>query len=238
MHERCRAQNKGDPRSGRPSVPVYPTQQSEFQALTEYPVYTTKVNHSRMSLRLAWLACAAGMLTGMAGCGKGTSDGKASPDPGSPAHSAASNARRTNAGPIDVCGVITPDVAAAVLGPLPAQPPAKTDNAGFGIYACMYIGPKRSGEGAQTIFSRLTVSAGSGKDATDLLQADADKQHATLDLPGVGDAAKRSTDGSFVWAKQGERNCTAQIHNGLPAALTADQAAAQLGGLCQKVLAK
>ncbi len=87
------------------------------------------------------------------------------------------------------------------------------------------------------MFSRLTVFTGSGKDAGDMLQMDADKQHATADLSGVGDSAKRNTTGDFVWAKKGSRYCTAQISNGLPASLTADQAVTKLGELCQKVLA-
>jgi hypothetical protein len=80
------------------------------------------------------------------------------------------------AGPIVVCGVVTPKEAAAILGPLPTQPPSKTDNAGFGIYTCMYLGPAVSGQGAQTILTRLTVQAGSGRDVPDLMQADADKR--------------------------------------------------------------
>jgi hypothetical protein len=88
------------------------------------------------------------------------------------------------------------------------------------------------------VFSRLTVSTGSGKDAADMFQADADKQHATSDISGIGDSAKRSAAGSFVWAKKGDRYCTAQISNGLPPSLSADQAASKLGELCQKVLAR
>jgi hypothetical protein len=141
------------------------------------------------------------------------------------------------AGPIDVCKIVTPAEAAAVLGPLPQQPPAATDNAGFGMYTCMYIGPAVSGQGAQTKFLRLTVEAGSSKDAADMTQTDADKRKATTALSGVGDAAKRNAAGTFVWAKKGAAYCTAEIANGLPKAQTADSVAAKLGALCQKVLA-
>jgi len=72
------------------------------------------------------------------------------------------------AGPLDVCAIVTPTEAAAILGPLPMQPPSKTDNAGFGMYTCVYLGPAVSGEGAQKRFTRLTVQAGSGKDVPDL----------------------------------------------------------------------
>lgn len=147
-------------------------------------------------------------------------------------------ATQASAGRVDVCGIITPQVAASVLGPLPQQPPSKTDSAGFGIYDCMYVGPRLSGQGAQTVFLRLTISTGVGKDAADMLQADADKQKAASDLSGVGDSAKRNAAGSFVWAKKGNRYCTAEIANGLPTSLSADQAATKLGDLCQKVLAK
>jgi hypothetical protein len=156
--------------------------------------------------------------------------------PGGEAQSQPADAARTAAGPIDVCSIVTATDAEAVLGPLPMQPPAKTDNVGFGIRACLYVGPALSGQGAQTVFARLTVQAGSGKDAPDLMQMDADKRKATIDLPGVGDAAKRNAAGSFVWARQGGVLCTAEISNGLPAALTADSAASQLGALCRKVL--
>jgi hypothetical protein len=118
------------------------------------------------------------------------------------------------AGPIVVCGVVTPKEAAAILGPLPTQPPSKTDNAGFGIYTCMYLGPAVSGQGAQTILTRLTVQAGSGRDVPDLMQADADKRKATIDRRGVGDVAKRSANGAFVWSKKGDVYCTAEISNG------------------------
>jgi hypothetical protein len=142
------------------------------------------------------------------------------------------------AGSLDVCGIVNANDATTILGqPLMMKLPAITDNAGFGIYMCMYIGPARSGEGAQTKLSRLTVQAGSGKDVPDLMQADADKRKATIALSGVGDAAKRNADGSFVWAKQGSVYCTAEISNGLRKGLTADAAATQLGGLCKRVLA-
>ena len=137
---------------------------------------------------------------------------------------------------IDVCGIVTTAKAKAVLGDLPAQPPVKTDHVGFGVDSCMYIGPKLSGAGAQTIFSRLTVQTGTGKDGPDMLQADADKRKATLALPGVGDAAKRNQAGNFVWAKQGAVACTAEIANGLPKGVSADAAATALGGLCRDVL--
>jgi hypothetical protein len=80
---------------------------------------------------------------------------------------------------IDVCGIVTPAKAKAALGDLGAQPPAKTDHVGFGVDSCMYLGPTISGAGAQTIFSRLTVQAGTGKDGPDMLQADVDKRNAT-----------------------------------------------------------
>jgi len=138
---------------------------------------------------------------------------------------------------IDVCGIVTPAKAKGVLGTLPAQPPAATGHVGFGIDSCLYIGPALSGAGAQTIFSRLTVQAGTGKDAPDMLQMDADKRKATIPLTGVGEAAKRNQAGTFVWAKQGAVVCTAEIANGLPKGLTADSAAAALGGLCRDIFA-
>jgi len=138
---------------------------------------------------------------------------------------------------IDVCGVVTPAKANALMGGLPSQPAVKTDHVGFGVDACMYVGPKLSGAGAQTIFSRLTVQTGMGKDGPDMLQMDADKRKATLPLTGVGDAAKRNEAGTFVWAKQGRIACTAEIANGLPKGLTADSAATALGGLCRDVFA-
>lgn len=137
---------------------------------------------------------------------------------------------------IDVCGIVTSAKAKAVLGDLAPQPPVKTDHVGFGVDSCMYIGPRLSGVGAQTIFSRLTVQTGGGKDGPDMLQMDADKRKATLPLAGVGEAAKRNQDGTFVWAKQGGVACTAEIANGLPKGLTADAAATGLGGLCRDVL--
>ncbi len=136
---------------------------------------------------------------------------------------------------IDVCGIVTPEKAKAVMGDLGPQPPAKTDHAGFGVDVCMYLGPKVSGAGAQTVFSRLTVQTGTGKDGPDMLQADADKRKATLPITGVADAAKRNQAGTFVWAKQGAVVCTAEIAN--PKGLTADAAAAALGGLCRDVFA-
>ncbi len=136
---------------------------------------------------------------------------------------------------IDVCAIVTPARAKAVMGDLGPQPPAKTDHVGFGVDMCMYLGPKVSGAGAQTIFSRLTVQTGTGKDGPDMLEADAAKRKATLPLAGVGDAAKRSQAGTFVWSKQGSVVCTAEIAN--PKGLTADAAAAALGGLCRDVLA-
>lgn len=138
---------------------------------------------------------------------------------------------------IDVCGVVTPAKARAVMGELPSQPPSKTDHVGFGVDTCVYLGPKLSGAGAQTIFSRLTVQTGTGKDGPDMLQADADKRKATLPLAGVGDAAKRNQAGTFVWARQGAVACTAEIANGLPKTLTADSAVTALAGLCRDVFA-
>jgi len=135
---------------------------------------------------------------------------------------------------IDVCGIVTPDKAKAVMGSLASQPPVKTDHVGFGVDSCMYIGPKQSGAGAQTIFSRLTVQTGTGKDGPDMLQMDADKRKATLPLAGAGEA-KRNAAGTFVWAKQGGVACTAEIANGLPNGVTADAAAAALGGLCRDI---
>lgn len=180
------------------------------------------------------LAGSTGLFFGMTGCNKGASTGKAVPETAGTATTKEANA----SGPIDVCGIVTPAEAKALLGPLPMQPPAATDSVGFGIYMCMYIGPKLSGEGAQTVFSRLTVEAGSGKDVPDLLQMDADKRHAVITLSGAGDEAKRNAAGSFVWAKQGALYCTAEIGNGLPPGLTADSAATQLTGLCSKIFAK
>jgi hypothetical protein len=141
------------------------------------------------------------------------------------------------AGPIDVCAIVTPADAAAVLGPLPAQPPSKTDNVGFGMTMCVYVGPAVSGEGAQTRLRRLTVQAGSGKDVPDLTEADVKKHKATAKLANVGDAATRNADGTFVWAKRGDVYCTAEIVNGAPRGQTADDTASKLGSLCRKVLA-
>jgi hypothetical protein len=138
---------------------------------------------------------------------------------------------------IDVCAIVTTAKAKAVLGDLAPQPPVKTDHVGFGVDNCMYIGPKISGAGAQTIFSRLTVQTGTGKDGPDMLQTDADKRKATVSLAGVGEAAKRNQAGTFVWAKQGGVACTAEIANGLPKGLTADSAATALAGLCRDIFA-
>lgn len=138
---------------------------------------------------------------------------------------------------IDVCGIVTPAKAKVVLGDLVAQPPAKTDHVGFGVDSCMYLGPKISGAGAQTTFSRLTVQTGTGKDGPDMLQADVDKRKATLPLAGVGDAAKRNQAGTFVWAMHGGVACTAEIANGLPKGMTGDAAATALGGLCKDLFA-
>jgi len=179
-------------------------------------------------------------LSAAAGCGnqRGTENASRPADAARTPASAASpppDATRAAAGPIDMCGIVTASDAKEVLGPLPMQPPAKTDNAGFGVYLCMYVGPVISGQGAQTVFSRLTVQAGSGKDAPDLLQADAEKRKAAVDFPSVGDAAKRNDAGSFVWARQSGVSCTAEISNGLPAGLTPDIAASRLATLCRKV---
>ena len=141
------------------------------------------------------------------------------------------------AGPIDVCAAVTPVEAASVMGPLPSQPPSKTDNAGFGMSTCIYLGPRVSGQGAQTVMLRLTVQAGASKDAADMTQYYADTHKATTALAGVGESAKRSADGAFVWAKQGSVYCTAEIANGLPKGSTVDATAAKLGGLCKKVFA-
>ena len=138
---------------------------------------------------------------------------------------------------IDVCGIVTQAKAKAVLGTVGPQPPVKTDHVGFGVDSCMYIGPKVSGAGAQTIFSRLTVQTGTGKDGPDMLQADADKRKATLPLSGVGDSAKRNQAGTFVWAKQGSVACTAEIANALANVSNADSAASALAGLCREIFA-
>jgi hypothetical protein len=82
-----------------------------------------------------------GLFFAAAGCGGSTSANNATSRAAAPATmppSGAGSTTATNAaGPIDVCGVVTPSEATAILGPLPAQPPSKTDNAGFGIYTCM-----------------------------------------------------------------------------------------------------
>jgi hypothetical protein len=137
---------------------------------------------------------------------------------------------------IDVCGIVTAAKAAAVLGPLAKQPPSQTDHVGFGVDSCMYLGPAVSGSGAQTVFSRLTVQTGTGKDGPDMLQMDADKRKATMAVTGVGDAARRNQPGTFVWARQGGVVCTAEIANG-PKTLTPDAAATALAGLCRDVFA-
>jgi hypothetical protein len=138
---------------------------------------------------------------------------------------------------IDVCAIVTAAKAKTVLGDLGPQPPVKTDHVGFGVDSCMYLGPRISGAGAQTIFSRLTVQTGTGKDGPDMLQADADKRKATVPLAGVGDAAKRNQAGMFVWAMHGGVACTAEIANGLPKGMTGDAAATALGALCKDVFA-
>ena len=141
------------------------------------------------------------------------------------------------AGPIDICAIVTPADAAALMGPLPQQPPSKTDNGGFGTSMCMYLGPSVGGQGAQTTFLRLTVQAGAGKDAADIFEYNADRRKATIDFPKIGDSAKRNAQGTFVLAKKGATYCSAEIANGLPRGATADSAAARLGALCQKVFA-
>jgi hypothetical protein len=100
----------------------------------------------------------------------------------------------------------------------------------------MYTTPVH-GAGANVSFLRLLVQAGSGKDGPDMLQTEADMRKATLPLAGVGDAAKRSQAGTYIWTRQGSVACTAEISNGLPKGLTADSAATALGGLCRDVLA-
>jgi hypothetical protein len=138
---------------------------------------------------------------------------------------------------VDVCKITTKEDAVAILGSLPPQPPIETDHAGFGIDACMFLGPALSGAGAQTVFSSLHVQVGKGKDASDMLGDDAEKRKATFDLPNVGEAAKRNAQGSFVWARQGDIVCAAEIKNGLPKGLTADSAPTKLGALCRKIFA-
>jgi hypothetical protein len=175
------------------------------------------------------------ILLATSSCGTNkASDTTSSAPPASTSAPAAAPASAP-AAPIDVCAVVTPTDATAVLGHLSPQPPSATDNVGFGTTMCMYLGPALSGQGAQTRFARLTVSAGRGKDATDLMQMDVEKRHATIDLPGVGDRAKRSENGWFVWAQQDGISCTAEIGVGLPPGLTGDSAASQLGRLCGKI---
>ncbi|HWF84513.1 MAG TPA: hypothetical protein VG222_06695 [Vicinamibacterales bacterium] len=178
-----------------------------------------------------------GVVALASACGGGGS--QAAPNAGAKPAAATSTAETATAtaGPIDVCAIVTKDEATALLGSLTMQPPAKTDNAGFGIRDCMYIGPALSGAGAQTHFARLMVQAGRTKDAEDLLQADADRRKATVNLSGVGDAAKRNAEGMFVWATKGGIYCTAEISVGLPPKLTADSAAAGLADLCRKIFA-
>ncbi len=171
-------------------------------------------------------------LTFVTACGSGSSQ----PADVSKASTSTAQAPATAAaGPIDVCAIVTAADAAALLGSLAPQPPAKTDHAGFGVDDCLYIGPALSGEGAQTRFARLTIQAGRSRDASDMLQADADRRKATEAMPGVGESAKRNGDGSFVWATKGGVTCTGEISGGLPPALTADSAAKGLGDLCAKV---
>lgn len=189
-------------------------------------------------MRFVLAACvlSGGALLGL-GCAGGSSAGKPAQDTATVAHPDANGAEAKPAGAIDVCGRVTSNDAAGVVGPLAPQPTVKTESMGFGIYQCMYLGRALSGQGAQTIFARLTVSAGSGKDASDLLQNDADKRHATIDLPGIGDTVRRNEAGTFVWASRGGIYCTAEISH-LPPGLSADSAASQLAALCQKTLSK
>ena len=177
------------------------------------------------------------VMLAAAGCGRTTPSATSTDKPGSAgASSTSTSSPSTATGPVDVCRIVTAADAAALLGPLPQQPPAKTDNVGFGISVCMYVGPALSGQGAQTVLTRLTIQAGRGKNSADMLQDDVDKRRATTTLPGVGDSAKRNDAGSFVWATKGGVTCTAEISNGLPPTLTPDKAAQGLGRLCGKVL--
>lgn len=187
----------------------------------------------------SWMVVTGAVLfAAVAACGTRSADNsRGAASAGSAAAPATAAAQPASAGPIDVCRVVTAADAAGVLGPLPPQPPASTDNVGFGVRSCMYVGPKLSGQGAQTVFTRLTVQAGSGKGPGDMLQADVDRRHATIDLPGVGDSAKRSPDGSFVWATRADVFCTAEISNGLPAGLSPDAAASKLAEVCRKIFA-
>jgi hypothetical protein len=180
------------------------------------------------------LIIATGALVSACGAKESTDAAKSS---GATSTAAQAPAAAAATGPIDACAIVTPDDAAKLLGPLPQQPPAKTDHAGFGISACMYVGPALSGQGAQTKFAQLWIQTGRGKDAADMLEYDGTRRQATIALPGVGDSARRNAAGSFVWATKGGIACTAEIRNGLPASVTADAAATGLGGLCQKVFA-
>lgn len=138
---------------------------------------------------------------------------------------------------IDVCAIVTAAKAKATLGALTSQPAVHTDHVGFGVDSCMYVGPPVSGTGGQTVFLRLIVETGTGKDGPEMLQMDADKRKATVALPSLGDAATRNQAGTFVWARQAGVVCTAEVANGLPKGLTADSAASALGNLCRDVLA-
>jgi hypothetical protein len=180
------------------------------------------------------------LAAGLVACGcsapppDGTTGAKPADTKGAPAATAAAPAVT---GPIDVCAIVKSDDAAALLGPLPMQPPAKTDHAGFGITACLYIGPALSGHGAQTTFAQLMIQAGRGKDASEMLADDAGKRQATETLSGGSGSAKRNAAGSFVSATKGGVYCTAEIKNGLPPSLSSDAAAAGLDALCDKVFA-
>lgn len=187
-----------------------------------------------MTSRIAHLGWLPALLTCVVACNRPAPAETSTATAESPSTSATSSAA---SGPIDICSIVTPADAAALMGSLTPQPPAKTDHVGFGISACMYVGPALSGTGAQTIFARLTIQAGRGKDPADMLQDDVEKRHATTTLPGVGDSAKRNDTGSFVWTSKSGVTCTAEISNGLPPPLTPDTAAQGLGRLCQKVLA-
>lgn len=183
-----------------------------------------------------WNAVGIMLVLGSAACGGGAPQSGRGQAASSSAGQAASAAQSPAAsGPIDVCGIVTADDATGVLGTLAPQPKIVTDKAGFGTYTCLYIGPALGGEGAQTRFARLTVSAGRGKDAADIMEMDAERRHATIDVSGAGDAARRSENGSFVWAKKGGVECTAEIAVGLPPGLTGDAAAGKLAALCGKV---
>lgn len=186
-----------------------------------------------LTRRLAWSALPF-LVVCCVGCGGSRADSSSAAPAATAAPAAAPPAAPK--GPIDVCGIVTSDKATNVLGSLSPQPPAKTDNAGFGTYSCLYIGPAVSGEGAQTVFARLTVQAATGKDGPDLMQADVDKHKATIDVPGVGSAAKRNEAGTFVWATADGVGCTAELSL-LPNGLGADAAASKLAGLCRDIFA-